>query len=58
MKSTVDYLILALGAGAFLALLGGCLVVAGYLVCAGLPRRSPPKESRTDSPARINLFPW
>jgi len=58
MKSAVDYLVLLLGAGAFLALLGGCLVVAGYLVCAGLPGRPPRKERDLDSPARIDLFPW
>lgn len=58
MKTAVDYLIIALGAGAFLALLGGCCVVAGYLVCAGLPRRPPPKGHDAGSPAHINLFPW
>jgi hypothetical protein len=58
MKSALDSLILVLGAGAFLALLGGCLVVAGYLVCAGLPGRPAPKERRADNPAHIDLFPW
>ena len=58
MHFAADHLFLLLGIAGFLALLLGCLVVAGYLMCAGLPRRALPKHRRADIPTRINLFPW
>lgn len=58
MHFAADNLFLLLGIVGFLALLLGCLVVAGYLVCTGLPRRPLTKHRRADIAARIDLFPW
>jgi len=58
MNVSIDSLILLLGLAGSLALLAGCLVVAGYLVSTSLPQRTRPKEQRGDVPGSINLFPW
>ncbi len=58
MSASTDTFVLALGLFGFLCLLAGCCVLAGYLVCTGLPRRQPAKDPHADDPAHIDLFPW
>lgn len=56
MKFSVDDLILVLGVAGFLALFGGCLIVAVYLLCTSWslhpsPRLNPPDDGLAGSPA-------
>ena len=48
MNFPIDGLILILGIVGFLALFGGCLIVAGYLVCTHLAARPTPGETPPD----------